>query len=250
MYSAKMITNRYTTAVMLIARYHHSPPHNLSVLRRAELQYSRIVKLIIRVICILRATSVHGPGGPSAADAARPVQFRTAEHTEAPGSSILTELRTDGPRVQIPRGGLGQPRKVVALTIQIAPDRLWTVAATQAREAAVDAGYHVNAVRNIGKGDDFGLPVGRRSPAQAALNAMTLQQLVQTAQSRPTPNAYNCIGRTDDTFVRRTEPDWAQLSPHARDCVLVKSQQSFVVKDKKRVAKDSAGLPAKRCSSS
>lgn len=181
---------------------------------------------------------------PSAADAARPVQFRTAEHTEAPGASILTEFRANGPRVQIPRGGLGQPRKVVALTIQIAPDQLWTVAATQAREAAVDAGFHVNAVRNIGKGDDFGLPAGQRSPAQAALNAMTLQQLVQTAQTRPTPNAYNCIGRTGDTFVRRTEPAWAQSGPHARDCILVQSHQSFVVKDKERVAKDSAGLPA------
>jgi hypothetical protein len=121
---------------------------------------------------------------------------------------------------------------------------LWTVAATQAREAVVDANFHINTVRNIGKGNNFGLPVSQRSPAQAALNAITLQQLIQTAQSCPTPNAYNCIGRTSNTFVRRTEPNWAQLGPHARDCILVQSHQSFVVKDKQRVAKDSAGLPA------
>jgi hypothetical protein len=61
---------------------------------------------------------------PSAANAARLVQFQTAEHTEALGASILIEFRTDSPRVQIPQGSPSQLRKVVALTIQIAPDRL------------------------------------------------------------------------------------------------------------------------------
>jgi hypothetical protein len=44
--------------------------------------------------------------------------------------------------------------------------------------------------------------------------------------------------------VRRTKPNWAQLGPDARDCVLVQSHQSFVSKDKERITKESASLPA------
>jgi hypothetical protein len=52
------------------------------------------------------------------------------------------------------------------MTLQIAPDRFWTIAAAQANQAAIDTGFLVHTVRNVGKGDAFGLALGRRSPPQ------------------------------------------------------------------------------------
>jgi hypothetical protein len=63
------------------------------------------------------------------------------------------------PRVQIPSSGPSRDFKVVTMSLQIAPDRLWTVAAAQARAAAISAGFAVSTIYNISNRDGFSLPL-------------------------------------------------------------------------------------------
>ncbi|KAH7549022.1 hypothetical protein BM1_10407 [Bipolaris maydis] len=194
---------------------------------------------------ILNMSARFADASPSPADSALPVQFRTMAHTEAPGATIYTSLRRDGPQVPVPHAGAGNlPRKVVTTTIQIAPDQFWTVAAAQAREAAQDAGFMVSSIRPIGKGSDWNLPEGRRSPPQAALDAMSFEQLLQLSQQPPTLGAYNCIGRSGATMMRHITPGWQQMAPHVRDCVHAEGMQDFVAKEYTSIANDNHALPA------
>jgi hypothetical protein len=88
------------------------------------------------------------------------VQFQTTPLTEAPGCSVLTAFRTAGGPVQVPGPFPNLARKDVSLTLQVAPDRLWVTAATQATQAAQDTGFNVISVHHMGKGDGFGFPDG------------------------------------------------------------------------------------------
>jgi hypothetical protein len=65
---------------------------------------------------------------PILAEVNLPVQFRSTSYTKAPGSQLLMAFKAT-PRVQIPSGGPSRDFKVVTMSLQIAPDRLWTVAA-------------------------------------------------------------------------------------------------------------------------
>jgi SAM-dependent methyltransferase len=188
--------------------------------------------------------SARFPGDtPTAAEVNLPVQFRTTGHTEVPGSHIMTAFHA-GPLVQVPRGGAGQPPKTVSATLQIAPDRLWVTAAAQATQAAVDAGFLVHTVRNIGKGSDFGLPPGQRSPPQSTLQAMSVPELGEAASSVMQPGAHGCIGRILDRIVRCSFKKWDQATTDARDYGLVESLQAMTLRDRNQVQANNASLPA------
>ncbi|EUC26823.1 Methyltransf-18 multi-domain protein [Pyrenophora tritici-repentis] len=173
------------------------------------------------------------------ANAALPVQFRNGPYTETAGATIYTLLMRDGPRVPIPGASATDlPRKVIELTYQTAPNRLWTVAAAQAREAAEDAGFSVSKIEPIGKGDDFGLPDGRHSLTHAELRAMNIDQLVATAKEGPIPRRYNCMGRTAEAYTSRIIKGWEGMGPQARDFALAKGLQDFVAKEQQSIAFD------------
>lgn len=183
---------------------------------------------------------------PQPANAALPVQFRNGPYTETAGATIYTLLMRDGPRVPIPRAGAtDQPRKVIDLTYQTAPDRLWAVAAAQAREAVEDAGFSVSKVEPIGKGDDFGLPVGRHSPTHAQLKAISMDQLVAIARKCPIQGAYNCMGRSAEAYTSRITEGWEMMEPQARDFALAEALQDFVAKEEQSIAYDDSVCPQK-----
>jgi hypothetical protein len=110
------------------------------------------------------------------------------------------------------------------------------VAAEQARIAAMDAGFVVQDVRSIGKGDNFGLAAGRRSPSMAALNGMTDSQFVSFVGAPCTPCAYNCIGYGVMAWIRRKMGVMSDVD-------LVKSLQHYVTTDRGCVLQENASLP-------
>jgi hypothetical protein len=136
----------------------------------------------------------------------------------------VPEFRSDVPPVRL-RNGSNAPGRVV-MTVQTAPDRLWAVA-EQARAATMDAGFVVQGVRNIDKGDGFGLPAGRRSPSMAVLYSMTAAQWASFTNTPYTPRAYNCIGQDMKAWIRR---NMSVMS----DVDLFKSLQHYVATDKER----------------
>jgi SAM-dependent methyltransferase len=180
---------------------------------------------------------------PIPAEVNLPVQFRSTGHTEAPGSQLLMAFKAT-PRVQIPSGGPSRDFKVVTMSLQIAPDRLWTVAAAQARAAAISAGFAVGTVCNIGNGDGFGLLPGRHSPSRPALNAMDIAQLGPVASSIAQPRSCGCSGRVLDIAVCRSLPQWGNLTPDARDYALVEELQAMTLCDVERVRSYNVFLPA------
>ena len=171
---------------------------------------------------------------PLSSESHLPVQFRTSPYTESPGAHLVSEFRSDVPPVRLPDGSDAPGRLV--MTVQTAPDRLWAVAAQQAGAAAMDAGFVVHSVRNIGKGDDFGLPTGRRSPSMAVLNSMTDAQFQSFAAATCTSRAYNCIGRGMEAWIRRN------VEGVMSDVDLVKNLQHYVATDKGRVLQDNGHL--------
>lgn len=183
---------------------------------------------------VLNMSARFTDSAPLSSETNLPVQFRTSPHTESPGAHFVSEFRSDVPSVRLP-GGSHAPGRVVT-TLQTAPDRLWAVAVQQARNAAMDAGFVVQSVHNIGKGDGFGLPAGQRSPSTAVLNSMTAAQWTSVVNTPCTPRAYNCIGRGMEAWIRR---NMGVMS----DVDLVKSLQHYVGTDKGRVLQGNASLP-------
>jgi SAM-dependent methyltransferase len=214
------------------------PPHQR---RQTLINLRRLLSPTGRLIVTMSARFTDSP--PSPAEVNLPVQFRTTGHTEAPGSHLIMATKAT-PLVQVPHGGPGQPLKSATMSLQIAPDRLWTVATEQARAAAIHAGFVVDAVRNIGDGDGFGLPLGRHSPAQSALSSMSVVQLGQAANHIRQPGAYGCIGRVMDMMLRRGFQQWNQATPDARNFALVEALQAMTLRDQERVQAGNAYLPS------
>jgi hypothetical protein len=145
------------------------------------------------------------------------VQLRTPPYTKSPGVHFVPEFRSDVPPVRL-RNGSNAPGRVV-MTVQTAPDRLWAVA-EQARAAAMDAGFVVQGVRNIDKGDGFGLPAGRRSPSMAVLYSMTAAQWASFTNTPYTPRAYSWPGHEgmDPPQYERHERCGSLQEPAALRC--------------------------------
>ncbi|PVI02294.1 hypothetical protein DM02DRAFT_653760 [Periconia macrospinosa] len=173
---------------------------------------------------------------PVSPKANTPVQFRTSPHTESPGAHFVSEFRSDVPPVRL-RDGSDAPGRVIT-TAQTAPDRFWAVAVKQARAAAMDAGFVVQGECKIGKSNDFGLPVGRRSTSMAVLTSMTMTaaQWASFTGTPFTPCTYNSIGRGMEAWIRR---NMGVMS----DVDLVKSLQHYVATVKGGVLQDNVFLP-------
>jgi hypothetical protein len=166
---------------------------------------------------------------PLQAETALPVQFRTTGHTEAPGATLLTQVRSDT-YVSV-ASGASLPIKRVASTIQHAPDRFWEVAAQQALDAATNAGYIVLATRNIGKGDNFGLAQGGRSPPQSLLNNMGTVQLATAASQASIADCYCCVGRIIQTACPLESHDWQHMPQQQRDYCLAMFMQTLITRN-------------------
>jgi hypothetical protein len=156
------------------------------------------------------------------------VQFRTSPYTEAPGSHVVMDIRTDQPAVPLP-GGRSTLSKTVVLALQTCPNRLWDVAKIQAREAAEHAGFVVQDMRDIGKGDRFGLAAGLSSPPMSTLMAMSGSEFAAYASTRPKAGTYSCIGRGMEVLGRRNYPNMTDMD-------LVLGLQNFVKTDSSHLA--------------
>lgn len=213
------------------------PDQRLQTLRNMR----RLLAANGRIIMNMSARFINTP--PPAAEAAVPEQFRTAAgYTEAPGSLILM---MNAPHVTIPTPLGPRSAKTAVMTNQLSPDRLWVVARQQAAHAAERAGLFVAASRDIGKGDQFGLPRGGRSPPQGQLDSMPVAQIVPMLNERTSAlNAYHCSGRAWDTLNRRVTPAGGSLSPAERDFALVLGLQRVEGNEKARIAAEQpAGAP-------
>ncbi|KAH3939702.1 hypothetical protein HBH98_243920 [Parastagonospora nodorum] len=209
--------------------------------RQALVDLRRLLSPCGRLIVNMSACFRLAPPAPAAASL--PVQFQTTPFTKAPGSRILTARRAAAP-VQVPSGGAPLARKDITLTLKVAPDQFWVTAATQATAIAQDAGFVVNRVYNIGKGDSFGLANGPQSPPQIALNNMSFAQSQHLAQTPPPPGANSYIGRLMHTVLGWTTQGWNQMTPNARDTALTLALQYFVAQDRDRVEANNRFLPA------
>ncbi|KAF2022873.1 hypothetical protein EK21DRAFT_119305 [Setomelanomma holmii] len=108
----------------------------------------------------------------------------------------------------------------------------------------MNTGFTVNIVRHIGRGDDFGLPPGRHSLTQSALNAMNLPQLGAAASQIVQPGSHGCFGCTMDAIMRRSFEQWNQAIPEARNFALVEGLHGMTRRDQDRVRISNARLPA------
>jgi hypothetical protein len=179
---------------------------------------------------------------PLQAETALPVQFRSTGHTEAPGATLLTQACSDI-YVTVP-GGASLPIKRVALAIQHAPDRFWEVAAQQALDAATNAGYTVLATRSIGKGDNFGLKQGGRSPPQSLLNNMGTIQLGAAANQASIADSYSCVGSILQIACQQESHNWQHMSQQQRDYCLAMFMQCISARNADRVRNLNQYLPA------
>jgi hypothetical protein len=136
------------------------------------------------------------------------------------------------------------PIKRVTCTIQHASNRLWTIAVQQATDAAVHAGYAVLATRNIGKGDNFGLAQGRRSPQQSALDKMDIAHLATAASQASITDRYGCIGRIMEAACQLETHNWQYMSQDQRDYCLAMFMQAIVARNADRVRDLNQHLPA------
>jgi SAM-dependent methyltransferase len=209
--------------------------------RQTLINLRRLLSPTGRLIVTMSARFTNLPPSPTEVDL--PVQFRTTGHTEAPGSQLIMAVRA-APLVQVPHGGAGLRPKSVSMALQIAPDRFWVIAAEQASAAAIDAGFTVGPVRNLGNGEGFGLPAGQHSPPQAALNNMNAPQLGAVAQDIVQNGTHCCIGRILDRALRRSFAQWDSATPDARNFALVESLQAMTLRDQERVQANNAFLPA------
>jgi SAM-dependent methyltransferase len=209
--------------------------------RQTLVNLRRLLSPTGRLVITMSARFSNQPINPTEVNL--PVQFRTSNHTEAPGSELIMAFRA-APLVQVPRGGAGLAPKSVSTAVQIAPDRLWVIAAEQGSAAAINAGFTVGQVRNIGNGKTFGLPAGRHSPPQAALNNMHALELGEVTRDIIENGTYCCIGRTLDMGTRHVFEAWDSATPDARNTALVKCLQDMVRRDEKRIEATNAFLPA------
>jgi hypothetical protein len=194
--------------------------------RPAFVKLRQLLKTGGRLIVNMSARFTDSP--PLASQASTPVQFRTSPYTESPGSHIILDIRTDRPAVSLPGGGSTFSKSVV-LALQTCPNRFWDVAKLQAREAAENAGFVVQDMRNIGKGDSFGLAAGLSSPPMSTLMAMSSSEFATYASTRPKAGTYLCIGRGMEAAGRRN-------TPNMTDTDLVLGLQNFVKTDSDRLA--------------
>ncbi|KAI0568964.1 hypothetical protein Alg215_11905, partial [Pyrenophora tritici-repentis] len=148
---------------------------------------------------------------------------------------------TDMPRVPVPQGP-PLPLRQVQFAIQMAPDRFWVTAAQQARDAAIAAGFLVDTSRPVGKGDCFGLPVLGRSPPQAVLNRMSNEEIYAQLQDA-VQHGYACIGRANETALRRIIPNWSSMSSHQQDYAMVMNMQARAAHFAARVVEGNRDLP-------
>lgn len=212
------------------------PPQRRQTLRNLRKLLSPTGSLIVTIAA--RFTDI----APLQAETALPVQFRSTGHTEAPGATLLTQVRCDE-YISVPSGA-SLPIKRVASAIQHAPDRFWDVAAQQALDAATHAGYIVLDTRNIGKGDNFGLGQGGRSPPQSLLNNMGTVQLAAAASQASIADCYCCVGRIMQAACPQETPNWQHMSQQQRDYCLAMFLQCIVARNADRVRNLNQHLPA------
>lgn len=171
-----------------------------------------------------------------------PVQFRSTGHTEMPGSTNLNVILTTG-AVPVPAGGT-RPDKHVTTTCQHAPNRFWDIARQQATEAATHAGFTVAAARNVGKGDQFGLPLGGQSLSQAALLNTDIFAIGKVANTLIQAGRYNCTARMVYRAYVLENPDNQHLSLSNNDYGFAMYLQQLVSRLAERVQANNSFLPA------
>jgi SAM-dependent methyltransferase len=152
-----------------------------------------------------------------------PEQFRTTPHTECPGAQMMMML-SNGASVPTPLDPAGLPRKQVAVSVQVAPDRFWTISRGQATAAAVDAGLRVQVPFDVGKGDNFGLPAGNHSPPPGTVDRMSADQARQAIHPLVQVGRSNCVARLHER-VWRLEAGQQAMSAATQDLSLTKHLQ-------------------------
>ncbi|KAI1524022.1 Methyltransf-26 domain containing protein [Pyrenophora tritici-repentis] len=190
--------------------------------------------------CLIVSLSARFAGVPtSPAEEGLPAQFKTTPMTECPGS-ILTIQYLDT-QVSTPNGS--RCDKVVIGAIQFAPDRLWTTAAQQAREAAEHAGFQIYRIRPIGDGKDFDLPVVWNPPSLSHLDQMAVPDISNMLLGVPI-NGRAQFGQALEITAKKGFPDFSSLTQEEQSFVLVDALQrkAMNVVSQMRAARPAPGV--------
>lgn len=214
------------------------PPHQR---RRVLINLRRLLSLDGRLITTMSARFTNIPAAP--AEISCPIQFRVTDHTESPGSHVVTVATTNN-LVHVPNNGTAVPARTVTFSLQVAPNRFWLIAAQQARHAAEDAGFSVECIHDIGKGDSFDLPEHGHSPLQSTLDTMSMAAILADATKSSQDHTYSCAGRSFETMMHKLTPGWRQMSIDERDCHHVLGLQHRAGADLAQVQEANAFLPS------